>query len=70
MAALALAFALGLGPGPVALAQALAYARAGARAVGLMVWGKGGLIYGSGVLKINLQYKHSQRLSLVLILQQ
>lgn len=40
------------------------------RAVGLMVWGKGGLIHESGGLKINLQYKHYQMLSLVWSLQQ
>ena len=44
--------------------------RGRARAVDLMVWGKGGLMYVSELLKINLQYKHAQMLSLVLFLQQ
>lgn len=56
------------GPGPCIGIDQSCGARA--RAVRLMVWGKGGLIHESEGLKINLQYKHSQMLSLVWSLQQ
>ena len=62
--------ALALGLGPVNLAQPWHRPwRGRARAIWLMVWGKGGLIYDEWVA-INLQYKHAQMLSLVWFRQQ